>query len=399
MQSHVRLGRFSFFSFASLVTISICTLSLAGCSQGGKLLVPGSKLVVPGSQLSFPGRKIFVVYAKNDVPSSQLITPADVEDRLVSYDQSSQNVSTDSRDIIGGIPVPAYKAGTPVFAAMDAPGAHPETKLIEQGKACIESGQNDKAIALYRQALAIEMKNCTPGHPKWDGETLDQLCSLYSDRKKTDLEEKLLKAQVALVEKVSGKNSRYLYRPLLSLADFYAEHGKMKLAMSLYERELKNQERALGSNNPQFAEQLYYTACRAYGSHNSEAGDIYLLNRYAISCLKRALSIIEPLYGPSHPTVARDLADEGMYLSMQNDDKAAAPLLARSVAIFESEGFKKIEEDDRYEVVSLVRARRDAFRNYGEVLTSLGKIEEGAKYIARAKAIEAQEDAAFAAQH
>jgi tetratricopeptide (TPR) repeat protein len=153
-------------------------------------------------------------------------------------------------------------------------------------------GDVGEAEGLLLRAEAILSKNPTPTAQY--ARTLGDLSKLYVDRNELQKAEKYLRSSIAVLEKIAP-DSRDLRTDLNNLAALYERRGQPQEALAMDERVVAIQESSLPSVDPDLAFSLI-----ARGHVYSELGQY----NKSDADLKRALSILQTVKGPSSRAVA-----------------------------------------------------------------------------------------------
>ena len=180
------------------------------------------------------------------------------------------------------------KAGDPNLRADYLSGA---SRAIER------AGQEDKAIALQEEAVAIREKTLGPDHER-TGMALNDLAYLYHEQGWFDKAEPLYRRSLAISERALGPDNHDTAVTAKNFANAYRSKGRFAEAEQLYRRALAIDEKTLGPDHIETANSL-----------GKLAGLCLEQDRLAEAepLLARVMAIGEKNFGPDHIAMTADL--------------------------------------------------------------------------------------------
>ena len=222
--------------------------------------------------------------------------------------------------------LPLYKRALAIAEKAQGP-KHPSTGTRLNNLAALHQamGAYDKALPLYKRALAIAEKAQGPKHPS-TGTSLNNLAALHQAMGAYDKALLLFQRALAIAEKAQGPEHPSTGTSLNNLATLHQAMGAYDKALPLFQRALAIAEKAQGPEHPSTGTSL-----------NNLAALHKFMGAYAkaLPLYQRALAIAEKAQGPEHPSTGTHLNNlAGLHESMGAYDKAL-PLFQRALAIAE----------------------------------------------------------------
>jgi tetratricopeptide (TPR) repeat protein len=183
-----------------------------------------------------------------------------------------------------------------------------------------------EAEAVFRRALAIDLRSLGPKHPNL-AISFNNLAGLLQATNRLAEAEPLYRRALAIWVQSLRPNHPIVGCALNNLAVLLQTTNRLAEAEPLYRRALAIDERGFGPNHPEVATRLNSLATLLQATNRpAEAESLYC----------RALAVDERSLGPDHPKVAMDLHNLATLLQATNRLAEAEPLFRRALAIGEA---------------------------------------------------------------
>jgi CHAT domain-containing protein len=221
-----------------------------------------------------------------------------------------------------------------------------------------EAGDNESAIAAYRQAVAtlepIAAREDTPGMQSFTlAESLRGLADCYSDLGRDDLAEPMARRALELMVAVNGWQHRKTAEVLNTLGFIYNAEGRREEAKAHYRAALTAFEAAQGPQHPITANTMMNLAGLL-----SDDGKL----DEAQALMRRGLSVFEARFGRVHPRTAFVLVNLALTLQQmgEQEQQEAGKLLQEALAIYEKTlGPTHDETANAIVALALLRTRQE----------------------------------------
>jgi tetratricopeptide (TPR) repeat protein len=170
---------------------------------------------------------------------------------------------------------------------------------LKFGKSLVGLGEPDKAIALFKQALATREARVGPDDPQ-TLTVMGELTEAYLDAGRADLALPLAEETLKLMTARLGPDHPDTLASMNNLAEAYKASGRLDLALPLYEQTLKLSKAKLGPEQPVT---LHVMGNLAGAYEDAGKGDL------ALPLFEEALKLSNAKLGPGHPHTLISMID------------------------------------------------------------------------------------------
>ena len=227
--------------------------------------------------------------------------------------------------LLVSIPKEVTGQSQPPPSAQQSAELEEATLLDKQVEQLYKEGKYTQAIPLAERELAIREKILGKEHPDV-ATSLNDLARLYQEQGSYEKAEPLFVRSLAIREKVLGKEHPDVATSLINLAALYQQEGSYQKAEPLFVRSLAINEKVFGKEHPNVALSLNNLAALYQDQGSYEKAEPLLV---------RSLAIREKVLGKEDPSVANSLNNLAGLYKDQGSYQKAEPLFVRSLAIRE----------------------------------------------------------------
>lgn len=213
-----------------------------------------------------------------------------------------------------------------LFEDLPPRGAHPDYADCLHYAAVFYriTGQYDKSMFYFQQALAIMRKVLGEAHPKY-AIGLYHLSVLYYDMGQYEKVLPLDQQALAIIGKTLGEKDPTYAEVLLRIGTVYSRTGQYEKALPLYQQSLNIIKKILGKDNPRYALVLHNLGILYYRIGQYEQAQL---------SYEQSLAIYKKTIGEGDPEYAANLNNLANLYTKTGQYEKALPLYEQAMPIF-----------------------------------------------------------------